>query len=258
MKVRHWGIMIIAGLYFLIGMQAKGEESIANINSYPPFAILENERDLHTKSSGVSIDMLDLFQEKYPTYNIVYKNYSVARGRHMEETGGEGLDITLGSPLFVSQAALKYFEFTAPFVQTKDKVITRKESPLIYKKPQDLYGKTVGVLLGYGYGEFDTLFEERTIRAERVTTHIQNIKKLNSGRIDAYFGNTHVSPYFMKQMGLNPDDYRYSEATLFEFDYGPFVTKRKPELRKDLTQFIEEIKKTGELEKIIATYTKKE
>lgn len=258
MNIKQWHIIIIVGLYFFIAMQARSENCIVNITSYPPFAILENEQKLHTKFSGIVIDVLDLFQKNYPTYKIEYINYPIARGRKMEATGEEGLDIAMGSPLFLKNTIFKHFEFTTPIVRTKDKIITKKESALIYKKPQDLYGTTVGVLFGYGYAEFDALFEAGKIKAAYVTTHIQNIKKLNLGRIDAYWGNNHVSPYFIKQMGLNPNDYHYSETTLFEFDYGPFVTKRKPELRKDLTTFLEGIKKTGELEKIIAKYTTKE
>ncbi len=63
-------------------------------------------------------------------------------------------------------------------------------------------------------------------------------------------------PYFMKQLGFHPSEYIYSEPTLFEFDYGPYVTKRKQELRDELTQFIKEIKKNGALERIVAKYTK--
>lgn len=256
MKIKQWRIIIIAGLYSLMGMQASGENCIANITSYPPFAILENEQELYTESSGIVIDVLDLFQKEYPTYKIEYINYPVARGRRMEEIGTKGFDIAMGSPLFKNKTIFKHFEFTSSIVRTKDIIITKKESTLIYKTPKDLYGTTVGVLFGYGYAEFDSLFDAGKIKAEYVSTHIQNIKKLNLGRIDAYWGNSHVSPYFIKQMGLNPNDYRYSETTLFEFDYGPFVTKRKPKLHEDLTQFLEKIKRTGNLEAIIAKYTK--
>ncbi len=198
-KVRCWGIMIMVGLYFLAGTSTRAEESTAAITPYPPFVILEEKQTF----SGVVVDVLDLFQEKYPAHKIVYKNYPVKRTRRMEKRGDKELDITMSSPLFASQEMLKHFEYTAAIVRTKDKVITRKKSSFIYKKPQDLYGKTVGIISGYSYGMFDELFKGGKIRTQAVKTHIQNIKKLNKGRIDAYFGNIHVSPLLYEAIGIS-------------------------------------------------------
>ena len=246
-------LIVMIGVCFLVSKQAIAEEYIASMTSYPPFLIFNNS---NKTLGGINVDVLDLFQKENPAYKLIYKYYPVKRSRRLEEKGIKIIDITIASPSFMSREMLEKFEYTTSLVRTKDKIIYKKESPLVYKAPRDLFGKKVGVLLGYGYGLFDRLFKEKKIHAQYVKTQIQNIQKLNIGRIDAYIGNIHVSPYFMKQLKLNPDNFTFSASTLYEFDYGPFVTKREPELRKALTQFIEKIKTNGDLEKIIINYTK--
>ena len=256
MKTKKSIILIIIALFLISGVSLFAKEYVSAIPQYPPFSILENETQLKTDATGIYIDFMDLFQERYPQHKIVYHNIPSGRARHMTDNGLEGLEITWTSPMFMSDAANQHFDYAGEVARTKDKVVTRKGSSLVFNSKEDLYGKRVGVILGYGYGEYDELFEQRKIIPDRVPGHEPNILKLNVGRIDAYFGNIHVTPYTMVQLGIDPSNFVYSEETLFEFGLGPFISKRHPQLRDDMSRFIAEIRESGELQAIIDKYTK--
>lgn len=230
------------------------KELVMNVNSYAPYQILQDEDAFETNFSGINIDIFDLFQKRYPQYKIKYVNYPSARARHILENGSPEIDIHWTSPIFVNEAFLKHNEYTTTVLNSEDIVITMKGSSVVYTKPSDLFGKRVGVLAGYGYGEFDELFASNKITEDRANTHTQNIEKLRRNRIDAYFGNVHVSSYFIRQLGYDVSDFVFSDVSLFKFEYGPFVSKKHTGLINDFRKFIKDIKQSGELQKIIDKY----
>lgn len=235
--------------------QAFTKEIYAHAGDYPPFFIAEDNSDNINKSySGIIPDIMNLFMQKHPEFTIVYKSYPDARARAMGEHGEKGIDIHFRSTTFVNEAFLRHNPYAGTFARTDDIVVTLASSDLIYKEPSDLYGLEIGTIIGYGYSDFETLFESGKVINEPVSTHEANIKKLLSGRIDAFFGNVHVSPYFMVQMGLDPSQFRFADVSLFGFDYGPLITTREPELFNAMSSFLKQIQATGELEAIINQY----
>jgi len=226
---------------------------LAGRGGYPPFVITEF-KDEDIVVTGMVNDILSLFEKRFPEYHRVHKNYPRKRVNKMMEIGAEGIDIMFNSPMFASDLMKRNYNFSVTVFRTHDVVITKDYSPFKYLIPKDLYGKRVGTILGYSYGEFDALFEQGKIIADPVNTHIQNLRKLNLNRVDAIFGNIHVSPYYMKQLNLDPNGFIFSESLLLEFDLCFFVTKRNLNLLLDLNVFINHIKQNGTLNIIVNNY----
>jgi len=224
------------------------------VASYPPFSIVEDEIDDKSHVTGINVDVLKLFNCKYKDYEIIFNVYPPARFAKMINDERHNIDIFFDSPFFVDKGLTRFFDYAGKIVTTEDKVITYKDNTFLYEGPEDLYNKRVGIILGYSYGMLDSLFSENLIISDPVITHTQNIRKLMYNRIDAYLGNIHVSPYFMIEEGLSPNDFIFSEVNLFSFDYGIFVNRNKKELLIKLKEFIKEISESGELRTIINNY----
>lgn len=62
-----------------------------------------------------------------------------------------------------------------------------------------LTGYTVGVVMGFNYGKFDTAKVKYQIKADPVETDFQNLRKLVSGRVDLIILNKSNADFFMAQ-----------------------------------------------------------
>lgn len=222
-------------------------------NGYPPFVIVDTDSDGAVIYRGVVIDFLDAFEEQYPEYRRQFVSLPRKRA-NAAMAKGQKIDLMFQSPLFAQQSAKSHYEFTEILFRSKDVVITRQGDTLTYNAPEDLFGRDVGTILGYGYGSFDELFESGVISSRRVSSHTQAIQLLNRNRVDAYFGNIHVSPYFITKLGLDPSSFRFSEKSLFEFDLAFMVNRKKVKLLNDMNSFVRYGKESGLLKQIMESY----
>lgn len=224
----------------------------AGPNGYAPFFIVKDDGE-KTIYTGAMYDLLDMFENRHPEYTresilLTRKRANIGMAR------GEVFDVMFNSPLFVSEDILRHYKFTRPIFRSRDVVITRQDQEFEYQRPEDLHGKTVGAIRGYGYGEFDPLLEANLIRDVRVDQHTQAIGMLARGRVDAYFGNALVSPYYIKEMGLSVSDFKMSAVSMYEFDLGFAVNKKKPDLYKKLNAFLDDVIFNGVLDRLMKSY----
>jgi len=224
----------------------------AGPNGYAPFFMIDKSGD-EPVYSGAIYDLLDAFEAQYPQYKR--KSILLTRKRaNVRMARGEVFDVMFNSPLFVSDEILKHYRFTQSMFVSRDVVITRKDQNFEYRKPEDLYNKSVSTIRGYGYGDFDRLLESGLIRDTRVDQHEQAIGMLIKKRVDAYFGNIYVSPHYMKKMGLNVSDFNFSEVSMYEFDFAFAVNKKKPELFDKLDAFVGDSVAEGLVDRIFKGY----
>ncbi|MFK7992524.1 MAG: substrate-binding periplasmic protein [Granulosicoccus sp.] len=218
-------------------------------HGYAPYFIVDKSEKGNVYS-GIAHDLLDYFEQQNPGYKRTHLILPRKRVNTMMARGPV-LDVMLNSQLFVTSDVLKHYQFTIPLFRSRDVVITRRDQAFEYSSPSDLHGKSVGTIIGYGYGEFDRLFSQGSVDDVRVDSHEQAIGMLVNKRTDAYLGNRFVSPYYMKRMGLNPTDFLLSEIPIYEFDLAFLVNKRKPELLEKLNQFIDQVIADGTRDRII-------
>ncbi len=221
-------------------------------NGYAPFALIDRSND-QVRYYGVMFDFLDAFEAEHPEFKR--KTVLLTRKRaNAKMAKGEVIDVMINSPLFVSSKIKKHYKFTDTFLHTEDKVITRKDQDFSYKVPADLHGKTVGTIRGYSYGEFDYLIKNGVVLDTRVDHHTQAIGMLSKNRIDAYFGNMHVTPLYIKELGLKIDDFVFSETSLYEFDVAFAVNIKRPELYQKLNSFLQRYIADGSLDERMRSY----
>lgn len=219
---------------------------------WAPFAMIERQGSDVTYY-GIMFDILDDFEAEHPGYKrtLVLLTRKRANARMAK---GDAIDVMLNSPLFVSPDIKEHYRFTETLFSTEDKVVTRKDQDFIYQKPMDLQGKVVGTIRGYSYGQLDSLIKNGLLEDIRVDHHTQAIGMLSRKRIDAYLGNIHVTPLYIKQMGLNIDDFKFSEASLYKFDIAFAVNRNKPGFYRVFNDFLRRYLADGSLDKLIRSY----
>lgn len=78
------------------------------------------------------------------------------------------------------------YDFSEPLFVEHIGVYFRAAKPLAFRGLADLHGLRVGVILGWSYGdEFDRARRDGKFTVEEVQTDLQNLRKLELGRIDA-------------------------------------------------------------------------
>jgi len=187
-----------------------------------------------------------MFKRSYNSMSRTRTNLHIKRG--------EFSDLMFFSPLFASEDTKKKYRFTNELFVSKDIVVTRRENGFKYKQQSDLYGKSVAVLRGYTYGEFDLLFKKGLVTPVAVDKHVQAVGMLSKGRVDAYFGNIHVTPFYMNQVGLELNEFYFSDVAMFEIVYAFMIHNEKSNLYDALNRFIAEQKSSGALQGIIDKY----
>ncbi|MBF0231379.1 MAG: transporter substrate-binding domain-containing protein [Desulfamplus sp.] len=222
-----------------------------NNSGYAPFHILpEQIGDKVIK--GIVIDLLNEFQGQYPYYKIAF-NKVVPTARAEIELDKGIADITYDSPIFVGEKA-NNFIWSESFAETRDCVVMLKDSQFLFEKAEDLFGKKVGKIRGYGYGEYDQYFKEGKITFWNTDKAIQLIGMLKMKRLDCFLGNIHTTPYEIKLSQYRLEDFYFSEKPLYTFELKFQINKSKVKLKEDLDRFIIEAKATGLLKRIEERY----
>lgn len=130
----------------------------------------------------------------------------------------------------------------------------RKDDRFNYRKPKDLFGKTIGIRLGFGYGVLDEHFASGQIKSHLAGDNKKLYKMLERGRVDAIIGNEHVTPYEMKQLGIDTSQYVFADVPIYEFDLMPMIHNDYKEFQDAMNAFIDQSKQNGYLDRIADKY----
>ncbi|MGD9733346.1 MAG: substrate-binding periplasmic protein [Desulfamplus sp.] len=218
-------------------------------SGYPPFHINSKHKKTEAET-GIVVDLLNKFQENYP-YKI-YTHVMPIRRVNFELDRGS-MDMRYDSPVFVGKKA-DNFIWSEPFANSRDCIIALKNSWFEFEKPEDLFGKKVGIIRGFSYLEYDKYFKEGKISSRKVDKQEQLIKMLKLKRLDCFIGNIHTTPYEIKLSGLPLEDFYFSNKALYSFQLMFQINKSKIKLKKDLDTFIRQAASNGLLKSIESKY----
>lgn len=96
-------------------------------------------------------------------------------------------------------------EYSIPYTTSEEVLLFRSGREFRFKGPDDLQGKTVGVVAGYEYPAFTSHFSEGTIRPHFLKNEDELIKLLLAGRIDQAFMNKKFAQYQIKTRRLGDE-----------------------------------------------------
>ena len=160
----------------------RAENIIIGGYDYPPFMDAQSNQGMYHKlMSNISRRAQLTFQWEYYPYarlNSLFEHGSIAMevGAAPEWTANKGIPGV----------------YTETFYELEDIAIFRPGEAFKIEKPQDIKGKTIGVVRGYGFEQFKKMFNSKQATRFDANNEKQLINMLFNKRLDAIFINKDV------------------------------------------------------------------
>lgn len=240
MKLR---IKAVSALFFSLLVQGVGAETFTvGFYDYPPMMIEAGRRgiyqDILDELSKLTGDRFEVQYYPYPRIGLLFN---------------EGqLDIEPGVyPGWVKHQARPGL-FSVPFGKVIDVLVFARHKAFPVKRPEDLRGKSVGMVRGYAYPELATLVESGQLDRRNGLNEQQLLSMLAKSRFDQAIVNKAVAQYNLLQV----DDYRHLEIgdAISSYDVSMRVQPRHAAWLERLDMAIVQLKQRGIIERIYARY----
>lgn len=128
------------------------------------------------KNHGIAAEIVNQIFAR-AGHTIEFKFFPWKRTQHLVKNGDlDGLAIA-----WLTEERAKTMGYSLPYVNTAIVLIKRKDNPFVYHKIEDLEGKHIGVIMGYGYLK---KIESDKIQKSFVKSLKNNLLKLVNNRID--------------------------------------------------------------------------
>jgi polar amino acid transport system substrate-binding protein len=209
---------------------------------YPPMMIEEGRR-------GIYQDILDALAELTgDRFNVQYYPYP-----RLGLLFNEGqLDIEPGVyPGWVHNQSTPGI-FSVPFGKVVDVLVFAPGRSFPVKQPEDLRGKSVGLVRGYAYPELATLVASGQLDRRNALNEQQLLSMLAKSRFDQIVVNKAIAQYHMREL----PEYRRLEIgdVISSYDVSMRVHPRHQAWLDRLDAAIVQLKQQGVIEKIYASY----
>lgn len=208
------------------------------------------------KTTGEFVEIVDESFKKVGI-NVVYENYPWLRAQIMTKENAVDAVIIL----FKTKEREKDFLFSNPVMTARNKFfyIKGKNIPekFQWNNISDFKNFKIGGVIGYWYIK---RFEDAGIALDLVASDDQNIQKMYAGRIDTFvgdevFGWNLIKKYYPNEVGKFATIDKPESEVLRYVLFGKNNPKA-PKLIEKFNQGLEQLKKSGEYDKILEKYEK--
>lgn len=163
--------------------------------SFPPYFFKKG--DLRT---GIVQDLFTAFgKETGDTFEYVRVPFK--RALHQFETGKIDIE-PMSNPAWRSSSSVPG-EYSLPMAVSETIVLFNAEKKLPIQSPQDLSGKTLGIVAGYQYPDFTPYFDDGRIKTHVLPNENKLIQLLLAGRLDQAIMNKDFALYQIKRQHLD-------------------------------------------------------
>jgi len=222
-------------------------ELLGDMN-YPPYSYKYKD-----DAKGVYVDIIKKAFSKMPNYDVKFNMVAWKRAIILIQKGK-----AVGFfPPYYSKERTKWINFSEPIVaetsvvMASTKVLEKREN-----FPKDFYGLTVcmnrGFTLLVGGDKFAKAVENKKIKRIDANSNKECLIRVQRGMADFYINDQLIDissfPYIKKAMKIN-SNFGHIGFTLKEKRY-PFMK----DLQKNFNSVIKQMKKSGEIERIIQKY----
>lgn len=244
-------ILVACGVSATVALAATAADKpllLATEATYPPFESMNSQGQM----IGFDIDILKaICAQMHKTCRFVNQPWdSLIPGLELGK-----FDVIFGS-MNITAERQKQVDFTIPYFKDTGAFVGLKNAHLSLK-PQDLAGKTIGVQGSTTYDYYVQGTYGNQVTINRYGSIQDAFLDLQSGRVDAVFGDTPIMQTWLK----NPANTAYaiidqpvSDPKYFNSGYGFAVKKGNTELLNQLNNGIKAIKADGTFAKINQQY----
>lgn len=160
----------------------KAETIIVGGYDYPPFMDSNSKQGIYHKL------MLALSQQTGLTFQWQY--YPYARLNKLFEKGLVHIEVG-SAPEWTTQSSEPGI-YTEAFYELQDIALFKSGEAFKIKRPTDIKGKTIGVVRGYGFEDFENMFKSKQAIRSDTTDESQLLQMLLNKRMDSIFINKDV------------------------------------------------------------------
>jgi polar amino acid transport system substrate-binding protein len=179
-------------------------------HGWPPYIIVQQD-----KISGIAVDIVRHIGTRRG-FKIKIQYYPEIRAHKMVEQGT--LDAWPDAKEW--SATPERYLWTDPMVESEDRLIYRKSTPLVFNQIEDLFGKTIGTHLGYYYPRLEGHFENGSIIRADTQSEASMLKMLLLGRTDAVVINQLVALWVIKtELNMSHTDFSFSKQIVDQAGY---------------------------------------
>ncbi|WP_372770620.1 substrate-binding periplasmic protein [Pseudoalteromonas sp.] len=232
-------LVVLCFLSFLL--KAENYTVLCYHSANPPYSFVENN-----KVKGIFPDIFTRISE-LTGHQFNFVNFSVARGLNLFDQGK--IDIEPGvNPIWRrhTQSPGIYSDF---YAFSREVIISKKNNQ--EKNPTDLYGKVLGIVRGYRYGDFEQHFAQSKIVKVESRSELELLSQVNYGRIDYAIMGEATALYYQK---VNDELQLIPIMMVSELPVAMRVQPNLSGLKKELNRALKVMSKNGEIEKIYAKY----
>ncbi|MGL6174601.1 MAG: basic amino acid ABC transporter substrate-binding protein [Cellulosilyticaceae bacterium] len=207
--------------------------------AFPPFEYYEEN-----KITGFDVELANVVAEKLGMELVVedmeFNTLLGAVSNNMIDFVAAGMTVT--------EERQKQVEFTQGYFDSKQMIIVKSNNTDI-AGPDDLVGKKIGVQLGTTSDQFAEAYIEgaQVIKFDKAALAVADLK---NGTVDAVI----VDAQPAKELTKGQEDLKILESPFVEEEYAIAVKKGNTELLEKINKAIEEIKASGEYDKLYGKY----
>lgn len=260
-----WSLLLIS--FLLLANRALAyhptmKVTIYGDDAYPPYSYAEEG-----KVKGIYADILSAAFEHMPKYQVTMVPLPWKRGLKMLEVG-EGF--ALFPPYYYSDRRLYISPYSDPILEEEVVVMCHPENLIgrdITNWPQGYYGLTIGVNQSYALGgkAFWQSVDRGDIQLKEAKSNRASMINLYKQRIDCYMNDRLSILWELKLLKDSKEvdiDWSPTIATRVSSEYGYLGYTRDPDDRfhykqdfvEKFNQALEQIKRDGTIDRILANY----
>lgn len=163
--------------------------------TYPPYMYAENDQGA-SQAMGLYPTLIEaVFQRMGMQVEMISLPWKRAL-----EMGEKGEAAVAG--IYKNEQRLLIYDYSEPIYTEHLYIYVKKGASFSYETPEDLKGKTVGVIRGWSYGDlFDKAREAGSFSVEENVSNIANFEKLLLGRLDCIIVDELAAKQILQQQG---------------------------------------------------------
>lgn len=218
-----------------------GAKKVLKVGSDTAFAPFEFQDEKTKEYVGFDMDLVKALGKKMG-YEVQIQSMNFDGLIPALESGQ--IDAAISSMTITDERAKKV-NFTKPYYKSGLSVVVKIDNNTI-KSFKDLEGKRIAVQIGTTGAE--EAKKVKGVQIREFNTAPEAFLELKNGGVDAVVNDAPVNDYYIKQAGGK--DAKMVGDLLSAEDYGIATAKKNTELAKKFDQALEELKKSGEYEKM--------
>lgn len=237
--------LLVAGMLIIsLGLTGCGNQqksAVLKVGTEPSFAPFEFQDEKSKEYVGFDMDLIRALAKQMGTEIQIQ---SMGFDALIPALEANTIDVAI-SGMTINEERAKKVNFSKPYYKSGLAIIVKSDNNTI-KSFNDLEGKNIAVQIGTSSASEARKLKNAKIR--EFNTPPETFMELKAGGVDAVINDKPVNDYYIKQAG-SADAKQVGEPLTSE-DYGIAVAKKNTELAAKLDKALEELKKSGEYDKI--------